>query len=59
MAKYKDPKIKIEEKVMLTCRVPEKRLEELDKLAKKLKVSRTDLLVSIIEDYIEWEKKKG
>lgn len=61
MGKYKDPKDKIDEKKMLTCRVPGKLLERLDSLATKYRVVRTDLLISIIEDYIQWEerKKKG
>lgn len=61
MTKYNIPDRRycVGEKKMVSWRIPEKLMRELEKLANLKGWTTTDLVMSALNDYIEWEKKKG
>lgn len=61
MAKYNIPSRKnvSGEKKMVSWRLPEKLLNELNKMSKKKGYNTTELVVTVLDQYIQFEKKKG
>jgi metal-responsive CopG/Arc/MetJ family transcriptional regulator len=45
-------------KKMVSMRLPENLLKELDKLASSKGWNVTDLVSTVLDQYIQWEKKK-
>ena len=59
MAKYNIPKRLYCDgpKKMISVRLPEKLMKEIDKLADENGWTTTDLISTVLDQYIQWEKK--
>ena len=61
MAKYNIPKRLYCDgpKKMISIRLPEKLLKEVDRLASNKNWTTTDIISTVLDQYIQWETKKG
>lgn len=61
MAKFNVPKREYAggNKKMVSWRLPEPLLKELDKLSKDLGWTTTDLVITALDQYVQWEQKQN
>lgn len=61
MAKYNIPKRNYCDgpKKMISIRLPENLMKEIDRLARENGWTTTDLISTVLDQYVQWEAKKG
>ena len=62
MDKFKGPpkrKYATGEKKMVSMRIPSDLMKELEKISNNLNWTVTDIIVTALNDYVEWERQKS